>query len=106
MPSRRLAAPAIFVLAGVNGAGKSSIGGAFIRGSGQNFFNPDEAARRIRDVSGCSQDEANSLAWQEGKRRLESGVYSCIGATIGSSLRVWPLCEPLRNGLKRSSQAR
>ena len=33
----------IYVLAGCNGAGKSSIGGAALRDSGVEFFNPDEA---------------------------------------------------------------
>ena len=86
MPSRRRAAPAIFVLAGVNGAGKSSIGGAFIRGSGLNYFNPDEAARRIRDSTGYSQDEANSLAWEEGRRRLESAIRSRVNYAFESTL--------------------
>jgi predicted ABC-type ATPase len=40
--------PVIFVLAGVNGAGKSSLGGSFIRKRGLNYFNPDEAAAKIR----------------------------------------------------------
>jgi predicted ABC-type ATPase len=40
--------PVIHVLAGVNGAGKSSIGGATVRAAGGEYFNPDEAARRIR----------------------------------------------------------
>lgn len=77
---------AIFVLAGVNGAGKSSIGGAFIRGSGQNYFNPDEAARRIRGSSGCWQDEANSLAWEEGRRRLESAISGRFNYAFESTL--------------------
>jgi predicted ABC-type ATPase len=66
--------PAIVVLAGVNGAGKSSVGGALIRGSGLEFYNPDEAARRIREAIGCTSAEANSLAWEEGKRRLQAAV--------------------------------
>ena len=44
----RTPAPRIYVLAGTNGAGKSSIGGAMIREAGSEYFNPDEAARRIR----------------------------------------------------------
>lgn len=64
----------IFVLAGVNGAGKSSIGGAFLRTSHRDYFNPDDAARRIRETTGASIDEANAMAWQEGKLRLESAI--------------------------------
>src|SRR5690349_23040079 len=39
--------PPLLVLAGTNGAGKSSIGGRFYRESGGEYFNPDEFARRI-----------------------------------------------------------
>jgi hypothetical protein len=64
----------ILVLAGVNGAGKSSLGGAFIRQAGMSYFNPDEAAAKIRSELACSTDEANALAWQEGRRRLETAI--------------------------------
>jgi predicted ABC-type ATPase len=69
-------APVIFVLAGVNGAGKSSMGGALLRQDDLNYFNPDEAARRIRDTLDCSIEEANALAWNEGKQRLEAAIES------------------------------
>jgi predicted ABC-type ATPase len=65
----------IWVLAGTNGAGKSSIGGAMIRASGADYFNPDEAAKRILDANpGCTITEANSAAWLEGKRLLERAI--------------------------------
>jgi predicted ABC-type ATPase len=67
-------APVILVLAGVNGAGKSSLGGALIRGRGLEYFNPDEAARRIREATDCAIEDANSLAWNEGKERLEAAI--------------------------------
>lgn len=67
-------APVIFVLAGVNGAGKSSIGGARLRQGGLNYFDPDQAAQKIRNTIGCSVEEANARAWQEGKERLESAI--------------------------------
>ena len=63
--------PCIYVLAGTNGAGKSSVGGAMFRESGAEYFDPDEAARRIRSAHpGMSQEAANSAAWQMGKRLL------------------------------------
>jgi hypothetical protein len=43
---RRLS-PAIFVPTDGYGAGKSALGGTFIRGGEQNYFKPDNAARRI-----------------------------------------------------------
>jgi predicted ABC-type ATPase len=66
--------PQIFVLAGVNGAGKSSVAGASFRRRGTDFFNPDEMAAQISKESGCSLDEANALAWTEGKERLEKAI--------------------------------
>ncbi|HEY5949985.1 MAG TPA: hypothetical protein VIV40_31035 [Kofleriaceae bacterium] len=65
----------IWVLAGTNGAGKSSIGGAMIRASGADYYNPDEAAKRILDANpGCSPTEANGVAWIEGRRLLERAI--------------------------------
>ena len=69
-------APArILVLAGTNGAGKSSIGGAFLRQSGGEYFNPDEAARRLRalDVT-LDVTAANGRAWAIGRRLLEQAI--------------------------------
>ena len=37
----------ITVLAGVNGAGKSSVAGNYIRQTGGDYYNPDEATREI-----------------------------------------------------------
>lgn len=69
------APPRITVLAGTNGAGKSSIGGAMLRQAGGDYFNPDEAARRIFQVDrSLGQREANSRAWREGKRLLERAI--------------------------------
>lgn len=39
------------------------------------YFNPDEAARRILSANpGITQTEANSAAWHEGKRLLERAI--------------------------------
>jgi predicted ABC-type ATPase len=78
--------PVIFVLAGVNGAGKSSLGGALLRNAGLAYFNPDEAARVIRNATGCSVDEANSHAWEEGRRRLEAAITDRMSHAFESTL--------------------
>ena len=63
------------VLAGTNGAGKSSIGGAALRAAGAEYFNPDEATGRIMTANpGASLEDANGAAWQEGRRLLESAI--------------------------------
>jgi len=62
----------IIVLAGVNGAGKSSIAGAHLRAKAAVYFNPDEAARQYRKANpGADQKAANAVAWELGKRGLE-----------------------------------
>lgn len=67
--------PCIYVLAGTNGAGKSSIAGARFRESGAEYFNPDEAARRVMAANpGAGPDEANAIAWQNGRRLLERAI--------------------------------
>jgi predicted ABC-type ATPase len=67
--------PCIYVLAGTNGAGKSSIAGAMFRAAGADYFDPDRAARLVRERHpGISQAEANSAAWEQGRRLLERAV--------------------------------
>lgn len=65
----------ILVLAGTNGAGKSSVAGERLRAAGAAWFNPDEATRRLQAANpGLSLEEANSMAWHEGRQRLETAI--------------------------------
>jgi predicted ABC-type ATPase len=64
----------LYVLAGVNGAGKSSIGGYLLERAGFSWFNPDTFARELKAATGCDQVTANSLAWNEGMRRLDGAI--------------------------------
>jgi predicted ABC-type ATPase len=77
--------------------------------AGADYFNPDEAARRIRSANpGMTEVEANSAAWHQGKRLLERAIAerldfafeSTLGATtipallasaasLGIEVRVW-----------------
>ncbi|MCC5842969.1 MAG: zeta toxin family protein [Verrucomicrobia bacterium] len=67
--------PVITVLAGVNGAGKSSIGGEFIETATDFFFNPDTIAAKIRALHpDISPALANGHAWQIGKSLLEQAI--------------------------------
>ena len=66
--------PVLFVLAGVNGAGKSSIGGHLLKQAGLSWFNPDAFARELVAATGCSQTDANAAAWQDGLRRLDTAL--------------------------------
>lgn len=80
-------APRIYVLAGVDGAGKSSIAGAAFRQSGGQYFNPDEAARELKSRrAGLSQAAANGAAWQQGRRLLERAIAERLDYAFESTL--------------------
>lgn len=65
----------ITVLAGVNGAGKSSILGMSYENKGAYYFNPDEAARiLLQKRTVTDQIVANSRAWEIGYQRLNTAI--------------------------------
>lgn len=68
------ARPCIFVLAGVNGAGKSTVGGDALHQAGMTWFNPDTFTRQLIEATGSPLADANAAAWQEGLRRLEAAI--------------------------------
>jgi predicted ABC-type ATPase len=74
MPAAAVARPFIFVLAGVNGAGKSSVGGAMLAEHGLAWFNPDSFARELVAQLGLAVEEANARAWTHGRSQLEAAI--------------------------------
>jgi predicted ABC-type ATPase len=77
----------IYVLAGTNGAGKSSLAGAAFLEAGVEFFNPDSAAIRILTVNpGITQDQANSAAWRQGKRLLQRAIAERLNFAFETTL--------------------
>lgn len=97
----------ITVLAGVNGAGKSSIGGAHLRACGGEYYNPDEAARAAREASpGLSQAEANAFAWREGKRRLEAAIATASAFAFESTLGGHSITRMLIDAAKAGATLR
>jgi predicted ABC-type ATPase len=67
--------PLLYVLAGVNGAGKSSIGETIFRAEGSVVFNPDTIALKIRALHpDISVAQANGHAWSIGKELLEEAI--------------------------------
>ncbi|MCY7308021.1 MAG: AAA family ATPase [Rhodoferax sp.] len=84
-----MALPVLFVLAGVNGAGKSSVGGHLLEQAGLAWFNPDSFARALVADTGCSQADANAAAWHEGLRRLDAalaqGLNHAFETTLGGN---------------------
>jgi predicted ABC-type ATPase len=96
--------PCIYVLAGTNGAGKSSIAGAMFLRAGAEFFNPDQATRLIRARNpAASEADANSAAWQQGKRLLERAIAErltfAFETTLGGKTMTGLLERALAAGL-------
>jgi predicted ABC-type ATPase len=85
-PGRR---PVLYVLAGVNGAGKSSIGGQLLRQRGLAYFNPDEFARALANRTGQGIEQSNAEAWRFGKELLErsiaEGRHHAFETTLGGN---------------------
>ncbi len=97
--------PRITVLAGTNGAGKSSIAGARLREAGGAYFNPDEETRRVLSANpGMALGDANGLAWQESVRRLRVAIASktdyAFETTLGGQTVTALLLEAAATGLE------
>ncbi len=95
----------IYVLAGVNGAGKSSVVGATIRDKGGEYYNPDEAARAILAANpGLNQTEANAAAWTQGRtllqRALDEGLDFTFETTLGGNTMPALLAEAAARGIE------
>ncbi len=75
------------MLAGTNGAGKSSIGGAIFRQHGVEWFDPDAAARRLRAANRrMTRDEANAAAWNQGRQLLERAIVERLDFAFETTL--------------------
>lgn len=79
--------PSIFVFAGTNGAGKSSVAGAAFRDNGFEYFNPDEATRRLQDANpGIALEVANSRAWLQGADLLRKAIAQRLDFAFETTL--------------------
>ncbi|WP_419737368.1 AAA family ATPase [Pseudomonas sp. COR18] len=92
--------PFIFVLAGVNGAGKSSVGGALLAENGLDWFNPDSFARELTASLGIDPQRANGLAWEHGRQQLENalreGRNHAFETTLGGNTIALMLAQAAR----------
>jgi predicted ABC-type ATPase len=97
--------PRIYVLAGVNGAGKSSIGGAAFRQKGGDYYNPDEVARRLIAADPTlTESDANSAAWQQGvkllRRAIEERLDFAFETTLGANTIPRLLAQAASEGIE------
>ena len=95
-----MARPLLFVLAGVNGAGKSTAGERELTQAGLVWFNPDTFTRKLMEASGASLEDANAMAWQQGVRQLDTaltnGTDYAFETTLGGNTIARTLREASR----------
>jgi predicted ABC-type ATPase len=93
------------VLAGTNGAGKSSIGGALLESAHAPFYNPDIETRALMTANpALGLEEANAAAWRIGKERLEAAIVARqsfnFETTLGGSTFSQLLVQAHHAGLR------
>lgn len=92
----------IRIIAGVNGAGKSSIGDV-LRRRGGDYWNPDRATERLREANPeLSLREANIAAWEAGRDRLRAAIrerhHFVFETTLGGRTITGILQEGIGSG--------
>lgn len=88
--------PFVLVLAGVNGAGKSSVLGSMLNDAEIPFFNPDSFAKKlIEEAPSYTQEEANSVAWNYGFSKLEEAVNTGTSFAFETTLGGHSICAKL-----------
>ncbi|MCB9738536.1 MAG: ZTL protein [Deltaproteobacteria bacterium] len=95
----------IRVIAGVNGAGKSSIAGSAIKAAGGSYYNPDEEAQRLRQQwPERDAAEINAAVWAEGVRRLRTAIEAdhdfTFETTLGGSTIANLLLDAISRGVR------
>lgn len=100
MRTAAAARPVLMVLAGVNGAGKSSIGGnVVLKRAGLAWFNPD-AYTRILVQCGVQPEDANAQAWQHGVDLLDQAVNAghshAFETTLGGTTMTQKIASAAR----------
>ena len=99
MPAR------IFVLAGVNGAGKSSVGGAALLQRKVDYFDPDLAAHALLDANpGLSAEAANAQAWEFGRKGLERALAEGLNFAFETTLGARTIPQMLLDGARQGAQ--
>lgn len=94
--------PEIVVLAGVNGAGKSSVAGAILSRAGGTHFDPDAFAREL-EAAGVAPGVSIGLAWSAGRDGLLKTIQAresfAIETTLGGNTITVLLRQAAASGL-------
>lgn len=91
----------------MNGAGKSSLGGAAFRDAGTSYYNPDEAARALRAANPkLAVTLANSIAWQQGRRLLERAIAERLDYAFETTLGASTIPHLLESAAHKRAEVR
>ena len=97
----------ITVIAGVNGAGKSSIAGKTLRKEGGEYFNPDEIARQLmNEDASLTQHDANVEAWNMGFKQLNDAISRNVDYSFETTLGGNSITECLLKAMEQGIQVR
>lgn len=88
--------PVLFVLAGVNGAGKSSVGGYLIQKRGESWYNPDDFTREAMRDFGLPLEKANEMAWRYGVQLLDDAIRNGTDHAFETTLGGRTIAEKIR----------
>jgi len=88
------------VVAGTNGAGKSSIAAGFMPDPASDYFNPDAFAGALI-AAGKPPAEANALAWRMGYERLRTAIDDGQVFTFETTLGGDSIVVELHRAFKR-----
>jgi predicted ABC-type ATPase len=71
------------------------------------YFNPDDAARLVREADpGLTVEEANSLAWHQGRRLLERAIAERLDFAFETTLGGSTITALLERALERGIEVR
>ena len=88
--------PVLLVLAGVNGAGKSSIGGdVMLRRAGLTWFDPDRFSDMLAQA-GLPLEEANAQAWRHGVELLDQAIANGLSHAFETTLAGQTMAQKIR----------
>ncbi|RYF36122.1 MAG: hypothetical protein EOO21_02690 [Comamonadaceae bacterium] len=92
--------PFIIVLAGVNGAGKSSVLSRLLLDEGLDWYNPDRYAAAFMRELGVTLQEANGRAWHYGESLLKQAIAGGSNHAFETTLGGATITRLLREAAK------
>lgn len=97
----------IVVVAGTNGAGKSSVVGTYLRNAGWDYYNPDEMARAyVQTIASADIEAGNQYAWNKGFEALQQAIIDSTDYNFETTLGGQSITQVLINAAKNGTKIR